>query len=63
MIAIWKERGEWCKEAYTAERFDSIGELREAAKAYAGVLSCVSIYGDIPKEKALEYFHKDHAPR
>lgn len=57
MIAIWKEHGEWDKEAYTAEHFDTMDELRTAAKTFRGVLSVVSVYGDdISKEAALRYY-------
>jgi len=63
MTVVWKERGEWGKEAYTAEQFSSVEELRQAAKVFGGVLSCVAVYGNISKDKALEYYFKANTPR
>lgn len=59
MIAIWHEKGCWDKESYTSQRYPDFETLRQATKAFAGVLSCVSIYGDdISEERALRYFFR-----
>ena len=64
MTVIWKEKGEWDKEAYTAQHFDSYEDMKNARKAFAGVLSIVSVYGDdITKEQALRYHFEESRPR
>lgn len=64
MIAIWKEKGQWCKESYTAQRFEDSESLRNAAKAYRGVLSCLATYGDyVTEEKALKMYFDEIRPR
>lgn len=63
MIAIWKEKGEWDREAYTAEHFDTNEELREAAKIFRGVCSVVAVYGDTTKENALRWYFEENKAR